>query len=140
MIRVKCASSWSLKSSSMSPMLRPLLLNNASKSLPTAHEVIPETTPDAKLFPILCQENPSLRPSSKADSAFPFGISSPPHPGFPYMDPAPVQTRPERDDMMPVACVYLASVKWGVVIAPGPDGFPRVFNQCKGDLQNRTST
>jgi len=43
------------------------------------------------------------------------------------MDPAPVQGGLERDDMIPVASVYPASCKWGVVIARGPDGLPRVF-------------
>jgi hypothetical protein len=32
------------------------------------------------------------------------------NPGFPYMNPAPVETGLESDDMIPVASVYPASV------------------------------
>jgi hypothetical protein len=48
-------------------------------------------------------------------------------PEFPYMDPARLPKRLERDELNPMTSIYPASVNGAVAIAPGSDGFPRVL-------------
>src|ERR1019366_4155901 len=58
--------------------------------------------------PLRTSNTPSRQTGPASQSQLPQSFSF--KPGFPYVDPAPEQRGLERDDMIPVACVYPASV------------------------------